>query len=358
MTNKNLPTHGSFRTEPLISKNVIVFVHGIFSDHETFNTMTEKFRENREFESWELVWFEYDFHQSIEESGAQLAVYLKDQYNDASVVLVCHSMGGLVGRMAILSGNAKCVTKLFLIGTPNFGAVRTGKMTVAALLALGTSRKLWGVFHRQQGVLDLTNINGVLGKYFDKNHDKLKNADKVEYITIPGLFFHENRSPKEKGNWGEWEKEQNWFTELNLGIKILNGFQSVFNIHIELPHDGIVEEISNCMKPPTGRQEAYWSEKFAQIEYPESELSTYAHLPHVNARELTHTRIHNDKEIIGLVMSLALADNLDKWYADLVNDKKQKFFLRKIDTLDEAQKRQENEELRSKLDKMFQLLSK
>src|SRR5262245_22444400 len=89
---------------PANPRQAIVFIHGIFSDHDTFQKMTAAFQVPA-FSSWRLWWVDYDFHQSLETSGRQLADVLTTTLSGWTaqdrVVLICHSMGGLVARLAI-----------------------------------------------------------------------------------------------------------------------------------------------------------------------------------------------------------------------------------------------------------------
>ena len=226
------------------------------------------------------MWFDYNFHQAIEESGGQLATFLSAYYNlstatGGGVVLIGHSMGGLVGRLAILTGRVPFVKKLFLLGTPNFGAVRTGRMAITALLAMRTAGELWGLFGRQPGIMDLTNVKKIFSKYLGDDPPLAQAAADVEYITIPGLFFHKNRDPIDQGDWAEWKGRTNWFTYLNVGLHLWNCYASLGKVEIAVPNDGIVEEESNRLIPPAREEEAYLTEKYAQIKVPAADHATY-----------------------------------------------------------------------------------
>jgi pimeloyl-ACP methyl ester carboxylesterase len=62
----------------------------------------------------------YDWRRDLEELGGALAERIRA--DDRPVVLVGHSMGGMVARIALARLPRRMVRKLVLIGTPNFGS--------------------------------------------------------------------------------------------------------------------------------------------------------------------------------------------------------------------------------------------
>ena len=64
--------------------------------------------------------FPYDWRRSLEDLGADLANKIQ-QEPASQVSLVAHSMGGLVARMALPQAGEK-VTRLIMLGTPNYGS--------------------------------------------------------------------------------------------------------------------------------------------------------------------------------------------------------------------------------------------
>jgi len=108
----------------------------------------------------------FDWRKNIEELGAELANRIRSESaRHAELYLVAHSMGGLVARAALkkLGRDAGKVSRLIMLGTPNFGSF-------APLLALrgahGMARKL--------AALDLHNtMEGLVNDVFS---------------TFPGLY--------------------------------------------------------------------------------------------------------------------------------------------------------------------------
>jgi pimeloyl-ACP methyl ester carboxylesterase len=307
--------------KPPSGRFAAVFIHGIFSNHDgAFNTMMQAFASDPQFDPWDLAWFDYHFHQEMPTSGQRLSQALTAHFAgwaaQDTVVLICHSMGGLVARLAALRGGIPFVKKIIMLGTPNFGAVRTSKMAICAQAVMAGTKRLFGAFTRQRGVLDLTQVTKVFKDQF--KGQAVQNTDPIEYVTIPGLFFNETRGLFESGDWGEWKGRKNWFAPLRVGLEIWNTYLPLWKIGMEVPHDGIVEESSNRLIPAPGIL-GYVSEKTSQIDYPEQfSAHTYVHVIHEACRELTHITLQHDKDIIELVAEISIAPTLDQWYAGVL----------------------------------------
>jgi Putative serine esterase (DUF676) len=86
------------------ANRAIVFVHGIFSDHNTFEACYDTFVEDVRFNDFEFFYYDYDYNDSLENNGKLLAKILTKRFGpDDQVVIIAHSMGGLVARIAIVS---------------------------------------------------------------------------------------------------------------------------------------------------------------------------------------------------------------------------------------------------------------
>jgi len=68
----------------------------------------------------EPMLYPYDWRLDLEELGEALAARIRDLAEP--VVLVGHSMGGLVSRVAMQRLPKRAVRKLIMLGTPNFGS--------------------------------------------------------------------------------------------------------------------------------------------------------------------------------------------------------------------------------------------
>ena len=67
------------------------------------------------------VFHHYDWRLGIDELGRQLAQRLQTE-TGSPLTVVAHSMGGLVSRAALARPETRAVTRVVLLGTPNFGS--------------------------------------------------------------------------------------------------------------------------------------------------------------------------------------------------------------------------------------------
>jgi hypothetical protein len=67
------------------------------------------------------VFHDYDWRLGIDELGRGLASRIERE-NSARVMIVAHSMGGLVSRAAMTAASSRKVERVVLLGTPNFGS--------------------------------------------------------------------------------------------------------------------------------------------------------------------------------------------------------------------------------------------
>ncbi|WP_271893325.1 esterase/lipase family protein [Candidatus Phyllobacterium onerii] len=291
------------RGAPADRQRVIVFVHGIFSDHLTFQTMQQALA--TQMPGWKFAYFDYDFHCPLVENGKALATALTNRFGSGTqweVVIVAHSMGGLVARLAILDRLLPFVKKLFLIGTPNLGALRTAQLTGLTQMIRQGCGPLFALFLRKPGIHDLTRAADIVTTY----RAAFDNAANTDYISIPGCYFHENRQIAHHSS----DRETFGFQILNTAFSLAKALHPSFRITMSRPHDGIVEAVSNSLSPCNAGR---WSEKASSINSPGTVPRSYAHAEHRACEELTHVRIHCDSDVIGLVAQIAQANNLAEW---------------------------------------------
>ena len=70
---------------------------------------------------FDAVFFDYDWRLGVDELGRAFAARLRADAA-TSVMVVAHSLGGLVARAALALPGMEKVTRLVLLGTPNFGS--------------------------------------------------------------------------------------------------------------------------------------------------------------------------------------------------------------------------------------------
>ena len=67
------------------------------------------------------VLYDYDWRLGVDQLGAALAERIRNEPGDR-IMIVAHSMGGLVSRAALTQPGMNNVERLVLLGTPNFGS--------------------------------------------------------------------------------------------------------------------------------------------------------------------------------------------------------------------------------------------
>lgn len=67
------------------------------------------------------VLYDYDWRLGVDQLGAALAERIRNEPHDR-IMIVAHSMGGLVSRAALTQPGMNNVERLVLLGTPNFGS--------------------------------------------------------------------------------------------------------------------------------------------------------------------------------------------------------------------------------------------
>ncbi len=262
----------------------------------------------RTLQAWPRYEFDYDYHRRIEESGRDLAAFINRETPDAPLYLVGHSMGGLVARMAILSGTVPNVRKLIMLGTPNFGACRTSRSAILTQAALLTAGHVSSVF-RKPGILELTRVTKVMARSITTGE---RHADSVDYATVAGTYFNESRGVLDAGS-----KKQGPMGAAFKALQVLVELSSLVPLWhpaIDRPHDGIVEEHS-CAMVPTGAGRR--SEKTPSINDRARFGDTYVHIFHDTCDDLMHVTLQGNSAVIDIVKSLLLAESLPAWRQNL-----------------------------------------
>jgi pimeloyl-ACP methyl ester carboxylesterase len=288
----------------------IVFIHGIFSECAScFPEMSQSFKTDPRFSGHRLFDFDYDFNDPMEMSAENLTDFLEEEVGPGPVCLVCHSMGGLVARLSVLDGSVRSAKRIIMLGTPNFGAVRTAQLGFLSQLAMQLSGNLYALF-RKPGIRDLTKVTAIFkgpilaGRQF---------ADDVEYVTIPGEYFNESRPFLDIGGSSAPDIWTGGFAALSVAAELLTA-APLWRIALQRPHDGIVEAASNSFIPcSAGRA----SEKCPTINHPDRFGRTYVHITHECCSELTHVMIQHNPFIIELVKDIAASATIHDWYGNL-----------------------------------------
>ena len=203
-------------------KPIAIIVHGLVSSiNDSYFSLFEYLQKGHEVYGFEYLTVD----EKISDSGALLASeidQLKKKCPDKEILLVSHSMGGLLGRSAI-SKNGAAIDKLIMAGTPNRGSILISIPILARLClvangAIGNGRNsiksedFWSLMRlkKLRGFEDLANDSGfvtelnsndildsnkkyfaITGKYLGLSNDILVDIDNmitINEIKMPHIF--------------------------------------------------------------------------------------------------------------------------------------------------------------------------
>lgn len=278
-------------------REAIVFIHGIYSNHKTFESTRAQISINENLFGTELYYFDYNFRRPMEENGRALSDMLKKEFDENDrVAIVAHSMGGLVARFAILLERLNFLKLLFLLGTPNTGTLRLSQLTALGQLVHGTTAAFFSQFPRHSGVPSLTRA----AELIDNLRGNFSNAIGIDYVSIPGKFYHSQRSI--------WERPKTSAGAAFSGVQAALFLLLLGNLG--RPHDGIVDESSNNISKSVRSTEKTYSYGGTRGERP----PTYAHLVMEACNELNHVELHIDPRVVGIVSHMVAAKFHDPWF--------------------------------------------
>lgn len=295
-------------------RQVVVLIHGIFSSHETFAELVESFEHDARFDSYDLYAYDYDWGEPVITSADKLRAILNRRVPEgAEITLIGHSMGGLVSRFAIIGGDLRGVTRLFMLGTPNFGALSARQLSTLWQTAIAAAGRVSPIFPRKAGLRDLTQPQTLYKRIAARPPDPATSAKAatpaaraagVEYVTVPGLFYWEERRDTDPG-----ERNQALpFTGGTLLLRVM-ALWPFGEIAIEIPHDGIVEESSVKMMPKEGRV----SEKNVALQQPTTNGRTYCHAAPLSMHDCAHMGIQRDTMTAETIKGIMLAGGGVAW---------------------------------------------
>ncbi len=107
------------RTPRRASQRTVVLVHGYGGNHGAFLPLAAYLRARG---VQQLLRFDYRASDGIERTARELRDFLKWSVRGGRIDLVCHSLGGLVGRVYLEQlGGARRVDRCITLGTPHRG---------------------------------------------------------------------------------------------------------------------------------------------------------------------------------------------------------------------------------------------
>jgi len=107
-----------------------------------------------EIAGFKTVFYPYDWRRSARDLGTQLAEVLADE-RAKDIMIVCHSMGGLVARVALKQLSGAKVSRVVQLGTPNlgsFGLVQALRASYPTVRKLGAVDLLHSAEHLSRQV--------------------------------------------------------------------------------------------------------------------------------------------------------------------------------------------------------------
>jgi pimeloyl-ACP methyl ester carboxylesterase len=291
------------------TRKVVVFVHGIVSSHATFAKLVDFFETDARFDAYDLFAYDYDWGEPILRSARHLRDILNARVpGDAEITLIGHSMGGLVSRFALVAGALRGVRHIVMLGTPNFGALTARQLGTLGQVAIAAAGKITPLFPRKAGLRDLTQPQRLYERVVHDEKDESVPASRalnVEYVTIPGLFYWDERRDTETGE----GNEALWFSVGGLVVKVLKAWP-LSEIEIERPHDGVVEESSVNLQ---STDKARLSEKNVPIRDSAKYGHSYCHVVLTAMRDRTHMGIQQDPETAKTIKGIMLAGSATTW---------------------------------------------
>ena len=204
-----------------------IFVHGFTANAEYMHKLMHQFNGS----GFATFAFEYPSDRGIQHAARVLREQLEsydsqDRLSKERIVLVCHSMGGLVGR-ALLSfeGGAKYVRKIITLGTPHDGTLRNVRV-LRMLLS-------WGEY-----------VSGLNPNAFSP---KASSALELLEADAPPTLISRLRDFSPTDNTVEYYSISGGLERLEFGSGPIR--DKVVNLYIQLklekPNDGLVQERSS-----------------------------------------------------------------------------------------------------------------
>lgn len=288
----------------------VILVHGIYSSHETFGPLIEKLRHQEHIPTTTAFgFFDYDFKQSISTSGSQLAeklIEISEKHPDIPISLVGHSMGGLVCRFALLKHGDQLsnVNRLIMLGTPNHGTLHTGRLGMLAHVSRDTVGMIWSISTKNTGIKELTEISDLFEAQCDDDPKSESRTHHVDYFTVPGLFYHEDRKLFRKRTPGS-----------SFGLGALQTLFQVSELlpfwkaNLTKPHDGIVEESSVYMGSDIASR---FTERLSACAHV-PKAGPYLHIIHRSHKDADHVMIHNTDTTAKIIAQILNSPNLETY---------------------------------------------
>lgn len=178
-------------------KSIVIIVHGLVSSiSDAYFCLFDYLQKDYDVYGFEYLTVDEFIHDSGELLAGELG-RLKQKYPSKEIMIVAHSMGGLVSRSAASKHGAK-IDQLIMAGTPNHGSLLISVPVLARLClvvngAFGNGRNsiksedFWDLVRMKKlrGLEDLANDSGFVSELNSTDH---LDADK-KYFAITGKYL-------------------------------------------------------------------------------------------------------------------------------------------------------------------------
>ena len=200
---------------PQATDKIVIFVHGLMCTEQSWKIGAEKFYADPSVNfgsqlnidlGYTPLYVRYNTGRHISENGRALSKmisHLMDGYpaDIQEIVLVGHSMGGLVSRSASHYGNekkapwTKKLKHIFCIGSPNLGAplekaVNMLGSLLSAFATPGTQAPAQVLKSRSDGIKDLRFGYTMDDEWMDQNPDAFFENHRQSLPTVKGVGYY------------------------------------------------------------------------------------------------------------------------------------------------------------------------
>jgi pimeloyl-ACP methyl ester carboxylesterase len=277
----------------------VVVLHGLGQKREHLEPLALKIAGSAR--DADVFSYGYDHTLHLMTNGDELAKDIRRHIPDGRVDLVGYSMGGLVARLAATVDLAMIprIRTVVTLATPNRGSISNAELS--ALGQLGKSLLFISPLSpRSDGIKDLTKAASIMS---DRRNYLLKvdpafrgNATERRYVSIPGLFYHQDRSAYQRAP--------------SLKIAGLHAVVALMSWRVRLlsmpkSNDGIVTERSNDI---TISESHDWSET-RLFDKDASGHPARCHAVVDTCRDHDHISIINDDTVAELIAALLSHDD-------------------------------------------------
>jgi len=225
------PSYRKAVSQDFRESKAVIFIHGFTAGPAYLDDFMQLFLDA----GFDVFAFRYESYRGIDRAAKNLVSLLEllDKESAISgnkVVLIGHSMGGLVARAAVLlAGGHKYIRKVITVGTPNDGTLRGSKIPLL-LAHLGET------------------LGGLNPRGFSKKAISAQQLVKAD--SAPTLLERLRSTASPAGV--NYYSFSGGYTKLEFGTGFWKNFlaNKYLQMRLSAPNDGLVEETSSDLSHP------------------------------------------------------------------------------------------------------------